>query len=76
MYSPKIDEVLIPRIYRAAKEAKLPMTAWVNRAVLRALPEAAAIQPNPQPGHPSVVNAIDFTIGRTPGEREAANGEH
>ena len=41
MYSPKIREALIPRIYRAAKEAKLPMTAWVSDALERALPETA-----------------------------------
>ena len=39
MYSPKISEALIPRIYRAAKEAKIPMTRWVNRVVERALPQ-------------------------------------
>lgn len=39
MYSPKIDETLIPRIYRAAKAAKLPMTVWVSRAVDSALPK-------------------------------------
>ena|SRR5437660_8917673 len=38
MYSPKISEELIPRIYRAAKEEKIPMTRWVNEAVARALP--------------------------------------
>jgi hypothetical protein len=42
MYSPKISEDLIPRIYRAAKEQKIPMTHWINRVVERALPEAAA----------------------------------
>jgi hypothetical protein len=41
MYSPKIREDLVPRIYRAAKEAKLPMTAWIARAVERALTQAA-----------------------------------
>jgi hypothetical protein len=42
MYSPKISEALIPRIYRAAKEARIPMTRWVNRVVERALPEVVA----------------------------------
>ena len=41
MYSPKIREALIPRIYRAAKEAKLPMTAWVNQVLENSLPDAA-----------------------------------
>jgi hypothetical protein len=44
MYSPKIREDLIPRIYRAAKEAKLPMTTWVNQVVECSLPETAAQQ--------------------------------
>ena len=47
MYSPKIREDLIPRIYRAAEEAKLPMTAWVNQAVEEALPNVANEQPQP-----------------------------
>ncbi len=46
MYSPKIREDLVPRIYRAAKEKKLPMTAWVNQAVELCLRETA---PQPQP---------------------------
>jgi hypothetical protein len=44
MYSPKIREDLIPRIYRAAKEAKLPMTAWVSQVVEKSLPHPAAKQ--------------------------------
>jgi hypothetical protein len=38
MYSPKISEELIPRIYRAAKQERIPMTQWVNDALVRALP--------------------------------------
>jgi hypothetical protein len=38
MYSPKIREDLIPRIYRAAKSAKLAMTKWVNEAIEKELP--------------------------------------
>ena len=38
MYSPKIREDLIPRIYRAAKSAKVAMTKWVNEAIEKALP--------------------------------------
>ena len=44
LYSPKIREDLIPRIDRAAKEAKLPMTTWVNRVLERCLPETAEQQ--------------------------------
>ena len=42
MYSPKIDEELIPRLYRLRKLRKLPMTRLVNnilRTVLPALEE-------------------------------------
>jgi hypothetical protein len=40
MYSPKIREDLIPRVYRAAKAAAISMTTWVNQAVEKSLPEA------------------------------------
>lgn len=43
MYSPKIREDLIPRIYRAARGAKIPMTRWVNRLIEEALPEKVEI---------------------------------
>ena len=56
MYSPKISEALIPRIYRAAKEAKIPMTSWVNQVVERALPEPAVSPPE----SPMVLNALDL----------------
>ncbi len=42
MYSPKIDEELIPRLYRLRKLRKMPMTRLVNgilRSVLPALEE-------------------------------------
>ena len=38
MYSPKIREDLIPKIYRAAKNAKVAMTKWVNQVIEEALP--------------------------------------
>ncbi len=37
MYSPKIREELIPKIYRAAKNAGVHMTTWVNDVLARAL---------------------------------------
>ena len=37
MYSPKIREDLIPKIYQAAKKAEVPMTVWVNEAIEEAL---------------------------------------
>jgi hypothetical protein len=39
MYSPKIREDLIPKIYRVAKGAKVAMTEWVNQVIEQALAE-------------------------------------
>ena len=39
MYSPKIDEELIPRIYRLGKLKKMPMTRLVNEILQRQLSE-------------------------------------
>jgi hypothetical protein len=44
MYSPKIREDLIPKIYRAAKSAKVAMTKWVNRVIEEALPPEAELE--------------------------------
>jgi hypothetical protein len=40
MYSPKIDEGLIPTLYRLAKEKKVPMTRLVNEILRNALGES------------------------------------
>lgn len=40
MYSPKIRDDLIPRIYQEAKRAGLAMTTWVNQALEQALPQS------------------------------------
>jgi hypothetical protein len=37
MYSPKIDEKLIPLIYHTAKAQGVPMTTLVNRLLIKAL---------------------------------------
>jgi len=37
MYSPKIKESLIPKIYRISKVERIPMTRWVNRVLEEAL---------------------------------------
>ena len=37
MYSPKIDEELIPRLYRIARARGVPMTVLVNRILRRSL---------------------------------------
>ncbi len=39
MYSPKIDEELIPKIYRLGKLKKMPMTRLVNEILQRQLSE-------------------------------------
>jgi hypothetical protein len=40
MYSPKIRDDLVPRIYRMAKAAGVHMTTWVNEVLERALDES------------------------------------
>ena len=50
MYSPKIREDLIPRIYQAGRAAGIPMTRWVNHAVEMALadpPQLGGEEPLP-----------------------------
>ncbi len=37
MYSPKIDEVLIPELYQQAKAQGVPMTKLVNRLLRTAI---------------------------------------
>ena len=39
MYSPKIRDDLIPKIYRAARKAGVHMTTWVNEKLANALAE-------------------------------------
>jgi hypothetical protein len=51
MYSPRISEDLIPRLYQSAKAKRIPMTALVNRILEKALNggdglEAREIGPN------------------------------
>jgi hypothetical protein len=60
MYSPKIREDLIPRIYRVAKKANVPMTAWVNQAVEQSLSQAA-LQPHNQRKENSYEHSTDGT---------------
>jgi len=43
VYSPKISEMLIPRIYRVAKGSGIPMTKWLNQVIEQALPEKDAV---------------------------------
>ena len=46
MYSPKIHNNLIPRIYQVAKRAKMPMTRWVKQILERALEDQEASTDN------------------------------
>lgn len=39
MYSPKIDEKLIPELYKLKQKTKLPMTTLVNQAIAQYLKE-------------------------------------
>lgn len=45
MYSPKIDEELIPRLYRLRKLKKIPMTRLVNGILENALLELEKEEP-------------------------------
>ena len=49
MYSPKIDEELIPRLYRLRKLKKIPMTRLVNEILRSTLPELEEEQGKKEP---------------------------
>ena len=51
MYSPKINEELIPRLYRLRRLKKIPMTRLVNEMLATVLPELEKREgiPNPEP---------------------------
>ena len=44
MYSPKISEDLIPRIFRVARALGMPMTGLVNRILEKALDELPGLE--------------------------------
>ena len=48
MYSPKVDEELVPVLYRLAKERKMPMTRLVDGIIRQAL--ASNTLPAGRPG--------------------------
>jgi hypothetical protein len=52
MYSPKIDEELIPRLYRLRKLKKMPMTRLVNGILENAISELEKEQYEKGPGLP------------------------
>lgn len=45
MYSPRLDPLLIPIIYKKAKEAKKPMTKYVNEILRSHLAEKVEDKP-------------------------------
>lgn len=61
MYSPKIDEDLIPRIYQVSKRAKIPMTRWINQNLERALADQ-----DPSLKHPVAHHHDTDTKGEMP----------
>lgn len=61
MYSPKIDEQLIPDLYRAARARRIPMTKLITRWLREALAEeqtgqtgSYAIHAHPPAGLPAM----------------------
>jgi len=48
MYSPKIREELIPKIYQAAKRAGVHMTTWVNEVLEHALAAESEVEAEPK----------------------------
>jgi hypothetical protein len=50
MYSPKVDEKLIPELYRLKQKTKKPMTQMVNEAVIEYL-QRCKEQTDNQPLH-------------------------
>ncbi len=63
MYSPKIDEELIPRLYRLRKLRKVPMTRLVNEILRSVLP---GLEEEEEKNEPTCPNA-DKTNARRAG---------
>ena len=55
MYSPKIDEELIPVLYHTAKAKGIPMTRLVTILIGKAL---ATEEDLPQPAHEAIVRLV------------------
>ena len=54
MYSPKISDDLIPRLYRMAKDRKTPMTRLVDGIIRQALAGNNTPDGNAAAGYPSL----------------------
>jgi hypothetical protein len=57
MYSPRIREALIPRIYQVARETGVAMTTWVNQVI-----EAALAIPRQRGGDEAPINPDTGTL--------------
>lgn len=64
MYSPKIDEELIPKLYLMAKQRKIPMTRFVNELLQTALER---MEKGPPQGHRRML------VGESQSDRESTN---
>lgn len=62
MYSPKINEALIPDLYRIAKDQGVPMTVLVNRMIDREIPKQKRNN-RKEESHESDINASGRCVG-------------
>jgi len=63
MYSPKIDEELIPRLYRLRKLKKIPMTRLVNEILRSVLPGLEEEEGKKEPACLNTDKAITLRAG-------------
>ena len=63
MYSPKIDEELIPRLYRLRKLKKIPMTRLVNEILRSVLPGLEEEEGKKEPDFLNTDKAITLRAG-------------
>jgi len=63
MYSPKIDEELIPRLYRLRKLRKVPMTRLVNEILRSVLPGLELEEEKKEPACPNTDKMIARRAG-------------
>ena len=62
MYSPKINETLIPALYRIAKDQGVPMTILVNRMIDREIRKQKR-KNRKEESHESDINASGRRVG-------------
>ena len=72
MYSPKIDEALIPQLYRLRRVKKIPMTRLVNQIIADALPNLE----NQEGLTPADANANDDSEARPVAEKRGFTRNH